>query len=173
MQQLLRAPGLGVRPGIPLPSSFLVAYSRGVHRSFQDNLKGAYLTEGGELLHPVPQDFLFLGAGFSSPGRPGVGHSVSLFYSVHPAMIGAVRAPCTNSQPRTSTGTWFAWISTGGFLVMWVVHGWSENGAFLTVASFALFPPQGFRVHRHQRGLAMRQNRRKLHSASRSACPIC
>ncbi|OBS74784.1 hypothetical protein A6R68_14654 [Neotoma lepida] len=31
----------------------------------------------------------------------------------------------------------------------------------------------GLRVHRHQRGLAMRQNRRKLHSASRSACPIC
>lgn len=32
---------------------------------------------------------------------------------------------------------------------------------------------QGLRVHRHQRGLAMRQNRRKLHSACRPARPIC
>ncbi|KAB1259996.1 Phospholipid hydroperoxide glutathione peroxidase [Camelus dromedarius] len=31
----------------------------------------------------------------------------------------------------------------------------------------------GLRVHRHQRGLAMRQDRRKLHSAGRSARAIC
>lgn len=88
-------------------------------------------------------------------------------------MIGAVRAPCTNSQPRTSTGTWFAWISTSGCPVMWVVQGRSEKGVPLPVVSFLLVPSQGLRVHCHQRGLAMRQNRRKLHSASRSACPIC
>ena len=35
------------------------------------------------------------------------------------------------------------------------------------------FHLQGLRVHRHQCGLAMRQNRRKLHSARRPARPIC
>lgn len=79
-------------------------------------------------LHSVPQDFS-LGRIFLPWGTWGRTLSFPVFYSVHPAMIGAVRAPCTNSQPRTSMGTWFAWISTGGCLIIWEVHGWSENGA--------------------------------------------
>lgn len=63
-------------------------------------------------LHSVPQDFS-LGRIFLPWGTWGRTLSFPVFYSVHPAMIGAVRAPCTNSQPRTSMGTWFAWISTG------------------------------------------------------------
>jgi hypothetical protein len=48
----------------------------------------------------------------------------------------------------------YRWVSShmGG------VHGWSENGDFLTGFIPTLSLSQGFRVHRHQRGLAMRQN---------------
>lgn len=45
--------------------------------------------------------------------------SAPLLCSARPATIGAVLSPCTNSQPRTSMGTWLTWTSTGGYLPAW------------------------------------------------------
>lgn len=42
--------------------------------------------------------------------------SVPLHCSVRPVKTGAVLGPCMSSQPRTSTGAWLTWTSTGGYL---------------------------------------------------------
>ena len=65
-------------------------------------------------------------------------------------------------------GAWLTWTSTGGYLPTW----WREQGEGRGHDLIASSRLQGLRVHRHQCGLAMRQDRGKLHSAGRPARPI-
>lgn len=180
VQQLRRAPVLGVRPGIPPPPPSLVASSRESTTSFRRTRKGRAFGRRRRSLDstrsaPGPDFFFLFFAGLSSPGRPGwEGRTFSFSLFLQCASRDDWR--CARSMHEFSAKDIdghmicldkYKWVLDAvGYatsLKTWLTCLWPHSHNFLS---------QGFRVHRHQRSLAMRQNRRKLHSASRSACPI-